>query len=79
VVAAYGSSKHVDAANPLKNEVVVSHPADLQECGLTAPTRFDIGVRARLTIQERAKIGTLPKRKIIQLYRAAVFCGLVKP
>ena len=77
VVAAYGSSKHVDANNPLNNEVIISNPEDLKACGLKVPTRFDIGVRARLTVRENAKIGALPKRKIDQLYRAAVFCGLL--
>jgi len=47
---AYGSSKRVDAASPLPNEVVVSDQADLRECGLRVPTRFDLGIRAALAL-----------------------------
>lgn len=78
VAIAYGSSKHVDTSCPLRNEVTVTDTKDLQECGLRIRTRFDLSIRAKMTVRESAKIGSLPQRKYKQLYQAAVFCGLLR-
>ena len=77
VVLAYGSSKKVDIANPKASEVVVSNSADLRVCGLRKPTRFDLGVRARMYVAPCEKIGELPKSKLRDLFRAAKGSGLV--
>lgn len=77
VNVAYGSSKHVDLSCPRHNEVVVSEREDLKQCGLVVPTRFDLNVRTKMTVQEHRRIGALPQRKYKQLFRAAVHCGLV--
>lgn len=77
-VLAYGSSKHVDGNCPPPNEVTITEHNDLQECGLWIPTRFDLGIRAKMTVRNCVLIGTLPQRKYKQLFRAAVHCGLVK-
>ena len=77
VSIAYGSSKHVDRSCPQANEVVVTEPEDLQQCGLVVPTRFDLSVRTKMTVQKRSRIGALPQRKYRQLFRAAVHCGLI--
>ncbi len=77
VSIAYGSSKHVDRSCPQPNELVVTEPEDLQQCGLVVPTRFDLSVRTKMTVRDNAKIGALPQRKYKQLFRAAVHCGLV--
>ena len=77
VSIAYGSSKRVDASNPQPSEVVVTEPEDLQQCGLVVPTRFDLSIRTKMTVQKGARIGALPQRKYRQLFRAAVHCGLV--
>ena len=77
-VLAYGSSKHVDGNCPPPNEVTITEPNDLQDCGLRIPTRFDLGVRAKMTVRRSDLIGTLPTRKHKQLVKAAIACGLIK-
>lgn len=76
-VLAYGSSQHVDTSCPPASEVIVSEAAELQECGLRKPTRFDLGIRVKMTVRRSDLIGTLPGRKHKQLFRAAVHCGLI--
>lgn len=77
-VLAYGSSQHVDGSCPPANEVTVTDARDLQECGLRVPTRFDIGIRAKMTVRRNDLIGTLPTRKHKQLLKAAIACGLIE-
>lgn len=77
VALAYGSSRKVDRSAPRPSEVVVWDYEDLRSCRLWKPTRFDLGIRARLHVRQCAKAGTLPERKYRELYRAAVFCGLI--
>jgi len=76
---AYGSSKQIDASNPLPGEVVVSKPHDLQQCGLRVPTRFDLRKRVMVSLNFRDRIGTLPRSKNRQLVGAAKYCGLINP
>ncbi len=77
LVLAYGSSKKLDIANPRPGEVLVFDAADLRVCGLNKPTRFDLGVRARMFVDPRDRTGELPKSKLKDLFRAAKACGLI--
>lgn len=75
---AYGSSQKVDAAFPLKGEVVIASKEDLMDCGLNRSTRFDLGVRIAMTLNRNQCIaGDLPQRKYGQLARAAAHTGLI--
>lgn len=72
---AYGSSKKVDTSCPAKGEVVLSLN-EAKQCGLVAPTRFDLGVRATMFVKTRV-VGKLPKHKYSEFYRASVHNKLI--
>ena len=77
-ILAYGSSKHVDGTCPPAREVTVTEPEHLQQCGLRVPTRFDLGIRAKMAVRSCTPIGVLPQRKHKQLVIAALTCGLIQ-
>ena len=75
---AYGSSQKVDAASPLKGEVIISSKEDMMDCGLNRPTRFDLSVRMTMCLERSQRIaGDLPQRKYGQLAKAAAYNGLI--
>jgi hypothetical protein len=76
-VVAYGTSKQVDRHCPRKREVVIADEEHLKQVGLSRPTRFDVGLRARIFVPRRSLVGKLPVPLHGCLYRAAVECGLL--
>lgn len=76
LVVAYGSSKKVDKSSPPKGEVVISDNEDILDCGLVCPTRFDLGIRMKVSDTVKV-VGSLPKHKYAQLYKAAVYHNLL--